>query len=387
LQKTFKGQDWKKMINSRTNTMIWVYLYYICQHRDKEPYAPQKRSLAFVEPFRTMIYDTDPETELEQKDFFKHLEEFPQILDAWREEADDVLIGLLPQSTSEDAGSKKSKKGKAKEVAPDRSVLKLGTTIFTCKWCPEALTYPAVLSHNCLYRSPARNRTDEEEAEASTNEEAGEDEGMEDPNFRWNVGYNQVWFDEAASACATAVIKVLGEEPTTATWEELDKVNKRVECVRCRKDKGLKRLVMDWRNAVRIIAMLLTSCQPTHSWISSKQILHEFDKHGEDEDENSDVAKWELLDDESLAIAYEKEKSVKKNSNVRPVEQTKRCCECEKLVLDENGKASFGRWGYAAPAPGATACPKGHDLTLEGATYDTAWAIPFKSTPYPVKIA
>lgn len=258
LQKTFKGQDWKKMINSRTNTMVWVYLYYICQHRDKEPYAPQKRSLAFVEPFRTMIYDTDPETEVEQKDFFKHLEEFPQILDAWREEADDVLIGLLPHS--EEAGSKKSKKGKARAIAPDRSVLKLGTTIFTCKWCPEALTYPAVLSHNCLYRSPARNRTNEEkEAEGSTNEEAGEDEGMEDPNFLWNVGQNQVWFDEAASACAAAVIKVLGEDPTTATWEELDTVNKRVECVRCRKDKGLKRLVMDWRNAVRIIAMLLTS--------------------------------------------------------------------------------------------------------------------------------
>ena len=100
-----------------------------------------------------------------------------------------------------------------------------------------------------------------------------------------------------------------------------------------------------------------------------------------------DAAKWELLDDESMAIAYEKEKSVKRNSNVRPVEESKRCCECEKLTRDEGGKATYARWGVGIPAPGATACPKGHDLTLDGAMYDTAWAIPFKSTPYPVKIA
>ncbi|KAJ3545716.1 hypothetical protein NMY22_g2323 [Coprinellus aureogranulatus] len=357
LQKTFKNEDWKKMINSRTNAMYWVFMYYISQNRDREPFAPQRRSLALVEPFRTMIYDTPADKELQQKDFLEHLEDMPRILDSWREEAEGVLLGLLPQSLET---ASKGKKGKAKETAPDRPVLSLGITLFSCKWCPDILTYPAVLSHGCLYRSAANNRVIKEGGEADNGEEE-EEEGVADPNVRWNEGHNQVEFDEAASAYASAVIKALGEDPKTATWEDLDKANKRVECLRCRKDKGLKRLVMNWRAAV----------------------LHEFDKHGEDDDDTPD-GKWEALDEESLAVAHAKEKSMKNNSDVRPDADTLRCCQCEALDL-EDGKVNYARW--TAPIRGTTVCSKGHDLTADGASFNTAWNIPFKSTPHPVKIA
>ncbi|KAF6763872.1 hypothetical protein DFP72DRAFT_485501 [Ephemerocybe angulata] len=186
-----------------------------------------------------------------------------------------------------------------------------------------------------------------------------------DPNVPWNEGGDQVAFDEYASKIAAAVIKALGEDPGTVTWEELDRLNQRVECLRCRKEKGAnKRLVMGWRAA----------------------ILHEIDKHSEDDDEDSYEAGWEGLDADSLALAHEKEKQAKNNSHIRPSGNV-HCVECKKLTMEDDGRLSYGNYGFKLPEPGATECPKGHDLTKEGATYSDGWMMAFKAMPHPVKIA
>lgn len=204
----------------------------------------------------------------------KHVNEIPELLQTWKAEAEEFLLGLLPSS----AGGKKGRGGsrsKGKAPALDRSALNLATSIFYCKWCgpDHPLTYPFILEHECLFERhapenahdyiPSRNpkRRDEDRQITYLNEE-----DKADPNAPWNEGGDQIIFFEEASEFASAIVLALGKDPSVATWEELDEGNERVECLHCRlpdnSNHRLKRVAMDWRHAVSQILRLQSSSSP-----------------------------------------------------------------------------------------------------------------------------
>lgn len=229
-------------------------------------HVPPVGQIARLEPFRALIYDTPAHQQLQQSDFMKLLDSTTQAIETWRQETEAFLMSLVPnQQTAASSGQKRGKggskgKGKAKESDIDTSVLKLATTIFDCKWCGNLLLYPHVLDHPCLFRrhrpcqakgfvaNKGTRRTKDPDYETVFYSE----EDKANPNVAWNEGGQQIRFHQDASNYAAAIVTALGEDPSVATWEELDKANQRVECLRCRKPKASahRRLAMDWRQAV-----------------------------------------------------------------------------------------------------------------------------------------
>ena len=238
LRQTFARHDRRQLIENRSRDLRFLYRSYITRHRELEPFAPAWHEVARTEPFRTIIYTTPPETKISIIDLRQHMEEFPRIVEEWKERANSFLLDLLSQDVNDHANGRR-RKGKGKERTPDLSVLERATTIFACKWCSDCLLYPHVLSHRCL--NMRRTKIDEQEVEEI------------EPNALWNEGHDQVSFDTVASEAAITVIRALGEDPSTVTWKQLDQSPKRVECVSCAKERGsCRRLVMTWRQAVSV---------------------------------------------------------------------------------------------------------------------------------------
>ncbi|KAJ2926425.1 hypothetical protein H1R20_g10664, partial [Candolleomyces eurysporus] len=186
----------------------------------------------------TLIYDTPPTQDVTQACILAHLDQIPEIVKNWLENVISILLDLLSQE--QESGRKtKGGKGTSKKVPAELS---------------ELLLFPHVVLHERL--SSKHGKVPEEE--------------QWDPNCWWIKCHDsQLEFDEAASECASAIINVLGKDPKTTTWKELDEDNQRVECLTCRKNK---RLAMDWRHA----------------------ILHELAKHL-DEDDDTRVTRWKCL--------------------------------------------------------------------------------------------
>jgi hypothetical protein len=188
-----------------------------------------------MDPFRALIYDTPSDEQLTQGDFLAHLDVFPHLIKAWREEVIEFLLRLLGIEIPNNVGSSEAK-GKGKEHPLDSSVLEKATTIFKCSWCSKLILYPAVLSHRCLIFQPNSGTS---------------------PNRQWNETGNEVHLHEGASRYAKVIIRALGQDPDTVTWKQLEEGGQRLECIRCRLKVSRKCknknncLVMNWRQAVR----------------------------------------------------------------------------------------------------------------------------------------
>ncbi|RXW14503.1 hypothetical protein EST38_g11349 [Candolleomyces aberdarensis] len=357
LRKEFEKKDRANCLYKRSGFVWGVHQYFISNHRDLEPTGPTPRELAMMEPFRTLVYDAPREQHFTQADMLAHLDKLPEVFKSWAENTANVLLNLLPQE--HEGGKNAARRGKAKSKANDKApaldaaALDLATTLFSCKWCPEILVYPNVLTHHCLI-----SRHKKENKEPESEEESG------DPNCAWNKGHDQVEFDEVSSACASTVVTALGKDPKTTTWKELDEADQRVECLSCRKETGkLKRIAMDWRHAV----------------------LHAHDVHSEEEGFESNQTRWQILDSESLILAYDKEGTNWRKVNSWNTKHTilTLCVQCDRLTI-ENNRVEYPRSGSSLEK-GSTTCPRGHDLTQEGAIY-RRYPREFSATQKPVRI-
>jgi len=245
----------------------------------KKPYiVAHSSNLARREPFQSLIRDTP----IDQKINPAHLTELavhiPEMNKLWRAEADTFLLGLL---------SEPSRLGPGGEV--DRTPLERATTFFNCYHCSEPITYPRILMHDCL-----RNRLNNSDPYAAATEElletkAEQEEADEEPGDAhsetkadkaaqtakydmpeatptnvwnkmsfyfgsdWNEGSDQISVDDEASGFARVIVKACGEDPDTTSFERMQELDARVECVRCSekmKNKLRSRLVMNWTTAV-----------------------------------------------------------------------------------------------------------------------------------------
>lgn len=227
-QQRFEDQDRSELIADRTNKLLGpVYDYYISHHRSEQLFAPQLQQLAEMEPFKSLLYDTPSDVQLAQGDFLAHLDILPQLVEAWKEEAVRLLLGLLGMVESEHSPSSPGAKGKGKESPLDSSILEQATSIFKCTRCSKSLLYPAILSHSCPVTQPGQ------------------------PQCRWD----EFQAHEEASRYAKVIIRILGEDPDIVTSNQLEEA--RLECVRCRHKVSRKSvnknncLVMNWHQAVR----------------------------------------------------------------------------------------------------------------------------------------
>ena len=49
----------------------------------------------------------------------------------------------------------------------------------------------------------------------------------------WNEGNNRVTFDSEASGFAQVIVQACGKDPNKATFDEMNNIDARVECLRC----------------------------------------------------------------------------------------------------------------------------------------------------------
>ncbi|KAF9469335.1 hypothetical protein BDZ94DRAFT_374652 [Collybia nuda] len=184
--------------------------------------VPDFADICAVQPFRTIIFKTPREDSLTKEQFAASLTEFSNIAAEWRTSCVQQLFELLPRPF-------------------DVSALKLATVFFRCHWCTEPITYPRILKHACLVKRYSDLDDDDDELQQACS-----------PVLPWNLGGEQISFDDEASSFARDIIKSCGQDPERVTMSEMDVLDPRVECLCCaHPSRG--RLVMKWKIAVSVV--------------------------------------------------------------------------------------------------------------------------------------
>lgn len=164
-----------------------------------------------------------------------------EITSSWRASADDCLLQLIPKST---VGAKNGQKTHRLELA---------TSFFKCHWCQETISYPRVLMHECLrtHKALSEDTLEVNNADALGVSTVWNQMSVWYDGAGWNEG-DKVSFDTEASGFARVIVKACGKDPNKATFDEMNDMDARVECLTCSgKGRGnLKRLVMNWTTAV-----------------------------------------------------------------------------------------------------------------------------------------
>lgn len=174
-------------------------------------------------PFKTVIWDTPIDVEAKEIAFQSAAEQLPQLVNQWRDDKDTELLHILDPSF---------------ELAKDRDQLDRATSQFHCLKCNHAIAYPRILNHRCM-TAYGHNKY----------------EGLDKTLDRiWNIISYQPWnFDKRLREARTKVRHVIAcclEEPDSATSEEMDRLDPRLECSHCSSVNRGGRLAMDWRSAV-----------------------------------------------------------------------------------------------------------------------------------------
>lgn len=227
-----------RALQVRSKVLDVVYQDYLSRHRDVQPFAPRLADIIRLEPFRSIIYDTPPDEEITQADFLAHRDEIPQVIEGWKEKVGGHLLDLFSQvSSSEEADA--GTEGQVPGIARlDLTVLNRATSLFSCLSCNSMHVYPNILFHRCLRmdKRPSQVRADDV------------------PDHSWNPSRDRAFVSRLGLQAATDIINTMGEDPNSVTWKQLDEANQHLECLKCRGkpgDESPKRLIMNWRHAVR----------------------------------------------------------------------------------------------------------------------------------------
>jgi hypothetical protein len=164
----------------------------------------------------------DSASEITKESFADFFDLMPELVENWRKEKSLELLPIIsPQLAKSDPAQ----------------ILGLATTFFKCTNCFQPISYPRILGHACLTKSPPHI-------------------GVPEPyklclalgSGPWNYG-NYIQSYPAAYTSARAVVVACGFDPETATAQELDDANISLECP-ITNFNGEGRLIMGWRRAV-----------------------------------------------------------------------------------------------------------------------------------------
>ncbi|PPR06616.1 hypothetical protein CVT24_001723 [Panaeolus cyanescens] len=299
--------------------------------RPKAQITPTLMDFIQSSPFQEVIKDTSGKV-VKKADFEALLKHVPAFIEDWRNQSDQHLLNLIPESTL-NGGPATSR------------VLRLAKTFFECYWCSEPISYPRVLHHSCL-RTKSLAKCEEYPAGSITmDDDEDKIRSISDPgplpgylwrnlpewydktgSRPWNSGGNQVGFHADASACATRVIEAMGFDPDTATPEFMHAQDGRVECLTCTQSgrtKVQKRLIMTWTMA----------------------ILHDEQKHAA---EGSPPSIWGKVNSNDTETAKEMERQVRNKASTswEPALYTCKTCneDVETKMLITHLKRHKIRW-------------------------------------------
>jgi len=183
----------------------------------------------FLDPFVQNLIITPPLTApFTDEDLAAVGTTFPDIVFRWRKQTEEKLLHMITR-------------GYGLQNAAE-SALQLATTVFTCKFCSEPLTYPRVLIHNCATKMfYYHERTGDEDL----------------PSLRrflqstyWNHD-NIITFDAKEIVPLIEVIELCGLDPKSATAKDMDKHNAIFECLSCN-DVRKGRCTLSWLGVVRL---------------------------------------------------------------------------------------------------------------------------------------
>lgn len=253
---------------------------------------PPTSNIARREPFASVIEQNAEETSPDNLSLIDKLENrIPDLVKAWRDDADRFLLGLL-----------QDKKDAMRDVdAADinRSPLELAATFFKCYCsCKEPISYPRILMHSCVWshKIPDRDEDDgsrevSDEGEDDNDEDEDEAQEYKDPSVDnaeahrspnevygipttttggvwkkmsswWGVSWNEtdmIELDEEAVGFARAIVQACNEDPNTVTMAAMNEKDVRVECMRCvpRPGRRASRHVMTWKAAASTVIYFL----------------------------------------------------------------------------------------------------------------------------------
>ena len=164
------------------------------------------------------VADAPPDVLIDEASFAEVHEKFGEMIERWKQNAEEQLRELVMQSRPKVKGTRK---GKAKAVQPGADVLELATTRFHCDECngrSMALYYPGVLAHECLRGSP-RSESDDLYQRYVYGKLI-----MSPPGMAMLCHLDKLTVAQPSEA-AKNVIKLCGKDPETATVGEMNALN------------------------------------------------------------------------------------------------------------------------------------------------------------------
>ncbi|TFK76191.1 hypothetical protein BDN72DRAFT_891282 [Pluteus cervinus] len=226
-EKSVRLERHRRSILSSRITSLDAYLRDIRWSLPPNIILPDVADYASMEPVKSLIFDTPVDIFLPIQTFDQLRSELLPLGLRWREKNDELLTKLLPKNLRPARG----------RGTPWKAPLDLAVTFFRCAWCDEPITYPRALVHACLTRRRA------------TPSMLKENEFL-DANFSepWNYGGKQLAFDHQTHNIAVGVITALGEDPMQVKPEQLDVLDRRLECTLCA--TSARRLAMRWKIAI-----------------------------------------------------------------------------------------------------------------------------------------
>ncbi|KAG6875184.1 hypothetical protein C0993_010446, partial [Termitomyces sp. T159_Od127] len=206
------------LIQCRMEMLYPRYEEYLQTRPHRLPH-PAFADICGEEPFRALIFSTpaDDHSPLPKPDQLKN--DFAKASKAWVESRSQMLEALLPSNCPR---------------------LDIAATFFRCQWCTEPISYPRILKHSCLSTSKIRSKPSDEDLELYKYAWRG---------WPWNLGGDQVEFNEEAAGYARDIISVCGADPQEVSAEAMNELDCRVECLRCSQGVRKVRLAMRWTTA------------------------------------------------------------------------------------------------------------------------------------------
>lgn len=199
-----------------------------------------------MEEFKTIIFDTPADVEVDAQSFQQVMAHLPQIIIKWRASRDIWLWRVLNVNLDSTISQ------------PDLTQLNLVSTLFICWECSTPISYPRVLAHNCragphlfcIFRSSSSNTYPESVLWAR--------EDMLPWNYirRFSIGYTETR-SKVIGQQAKEIAGICGLDPDTATFEQMNELDPRLECTACVSDID-GRPIMDWSNAVGVYFMSIS---------------------------------------------------------------------------------------------------------------------------------
>lgn len=201
------------------------------QSRTPQEIVPGDGDIVLMAPFAEIL-ESDDTVVVETRDFSSAISLLPELCAKWREETDQHLLSLFPES-----------------AARAKSDLNLATTQFSCSGCRNPISYPRILSHKCMTENSLSRYMD------SAMHRHLKRRFCSAESFPFNREEYSLNYDTKAAEAASNILQACGDNPFTTTAAHMDRSSRTVRLTcDCTFGPLAHRMkahpLMNWRRAV-----------------------------------------------------------------------------------------------------------------------------------------